>query len=98
VMRVTTLVGEIMKANSAHSAGIDQINQAMSQMERMQHEDNVLATELSEIARTLRFQARRALEAISAFNLRADLIDATAVEDGLRHEAQLQPVAMRSAA
>lgn len=68
-LRVTDLVSKIMTANSEQSAGIVQINEAVTRMERMQQDDAALTEQLNEIARTLRFQSQRALEAISAFNL-----------------------------
>jgi len=89
-LRVADLVSEIMAANSEQSTGIEQINQAVSQMDRMTQEDAVLADQLSEVARALRFQSQRALDAISAFNLATDaapgsnasLVESSAVARG----------------
>jgi aerotaxis receptor len=104
-MRVTDLVSEIMTASSEQSTGIEQINQAVAQMDRMTQEDSSLADQLSEVARTLRFQSKRALEAISAFNLRVGETSASVVEPRIvasdrigAHELRRDALAFRGAA
>ncbi len=94
-LRVTDLVSEIMAANSEQSSGIEQINQAVAEMDRMTQEDSVLADQLNEVARTLRFQSQRALDAISAFNLQTRAAEASVGEDGTVASRRIVPHEIR---
>lgn len=72
VQQVTDIVGEIMCASREQSAGIEQINQAVTDMDQMTQQDAAMAQRVIEIAGSLRQQSNRALEAICAFNLQPE--------------------------
>jgi len=69
VQRVSDIMAEIMSASREQSAGIGQVNVAVTDMDRLTQEDAALAQQVIEIAAALKQQSSRALEAISAFNL-----------------------------
>jgi len=69
VKHVADIMGEIMSSSREQSAGIDQINQAVTNMDQITQEDAAMAQRVIGIAGTLRQQSNRVLEAISAFGL-----------------------------
>jgi aerotaxis receptor len=94
-VRVTDLVSEIMAANSEQSSGIEQINRAVAEMDRMTQEDSVLADQLNDVARALRFQSQRALDAICAFNLQTGAAEASVAEDSTVASRRIDPHEIR---
>jgi len=80
VQRVSDIMAEIMSASREQSAGIGQVNLAVTDMERLTQEDAALAQQVIEIAAALKLQSNRALEAISAFNLQQSDLMTEAVD------------------
>jgi aerotaxis receptor len=80
VRLVTSLVTDIMTANQGQSAGIEQVTRAVSDMDAVTQRDSALAEQLIDVARELRFQAGRMLEAIAAFEMRESASAVPAVE------------------
>jgi methyl-accepting chemotaxis protein len=74
VQRVSDIMGEIMSASREQSAGIAQVNGAVTDMDRLTQEDAALSQQVIQIAAALKRQSSRALEAISAFNLQQDAL------------------------
>lgn len=71
VKRVTDVISEIEAASREQSSGIEQINRAMSQMDKITQQDAQMAHELSETAQSLQRQSEQMLAAISAFSMQA---------------------------
>jgi methyl-accepting chemotaxis protein len=80
VRLVTGLVTDIMAANHEQSSGIEQVSRAVSDMDAVTQRDSALAEQLIEVARELRFQAGRMLEAIAAFEMRESASAAPVIE------------------
>jgi len=71
VIRVTKLVGEIAHTSAEQSAGIEQVNTAMTQMDQVTQSNSAQTEELSATAESLSEQAAHLLELISTFTLSA---------------------------
>ncbi len=69
VHEVTNIMAEIMNASREQSAGIEQINLAVADMDRMTQEDAAMAERVISIAGALNVQSQRMREAVSAFDL-----------------------------
>jgi methyl-accepting chemotaxis protein len=69
VKRVTDIVGEIAAASGEQSAGIEQVNTAMTQMDQVTQSNSAQTEELSATAEALSEQATHLLELIGTFTL-----------------------------
>jgi methyl-accepting chemotaxis protein len=69
VKRVTDVIGEISAASGEQSSGIDQINQAITQMDDVTQQNAALVEEAAAAAEALREQARRLVQTVSVFKL-----------------------------
>jgi methyl-accepting chemotaxis protein len=69
VRRVTGIMGEITAASQEQTAGIEQINQAISQMDLVTQQTAALVEEAAAAAASLQDQAGGLLEAVSVFTL-----------------------------
>ena len=69
ISHVTEIMHEIAAASSEQSRGIDQIGQAVAQMDRMTQQNAALVEESTASARLLEDQARKLYEAIGVFKL-----------------------------
>jgi methyl-accepting chemotaxis protein len=69
VARVTDIMGEITEASREQSAGIDQVNEAITQMDRSTQENAALVEEAAAAAASLQEQAARLAQAASQFRL-----------------------------
>ncbi|MFZ5548943.1 MAG: methyl-accepting chemotaxis protein [Pseudomonadota bacterium] len=69
VKRVTDLIGEISTAAVEQSAGIGQVNTAISEMDRVTQQNAALVEESAAAAETLNEQAQRLAQAVSVFTL-----------------------------
>jgi methyl-accepting chemotaxis protein len=76
VNRVTKLVGEIAHTSSEQSAGIEQVNTAMTQLDQVTQSNSAQTEELSATAESLSEQAARLLALVGTFTL----------SDGGKHE------------
>jgi len=86
VKRVTDVISEIEAASREQSAGIEQINRAMSQMDQITQRDAEMAQELIATAETLQGQSQQMLAAISAFSMQGAGHAAVAVDTGVYAE------------
>ncbi|KWR74954.1 methyl-accepting chemotaxis protein [Cupriavidus sp. IDO] len=71
VKRVTDIMGEISAASSEQSAGIEQVNQAVTQMDSVTQQNAALVEQAAAAAGSLEEQAQRLKEAVSSFRLAA---------------------------
>ena len=69
VKRVTDIVGEIAAASAEQSAGIDQVNTAMTQMDHVTQSNSAQNEELSSTAQALSEQSARLLQLVGTFSL-----------------------------
>ena len=69
IKRVTDIMGEISSASHEQSVGIEQVNQAVSQMDEMTQQNASLVEEAAAAARSLEDQAKNLVKLVSVFNL-----------------------------
>jgi hypothetical protein len=69
VKRVTDIVGEMAAAASEQSAGIEQVNTAMTQMDHVTQANSAQTEELSATAQALSEQAANLLDLVRTFTL-----------------------------
>ncbi|MCS4509092.1 methyl-accepting chemotaxis protein [Xylophilus ampelinus] len=69
VKRVTDIVGEIASASQEQSQGIDQINQAISDMDAVTQQNAALVEESAAAASSMRHQAEQLSQSVSVFRL-----------------------------
>jgi len=72
VKRVTDIVGEIAASSGEQSSGIEQVNSAMTQVDRVTQSNSAQTEELSATAQSLSEQSAHLLELVSTFTLTAD--------------------------
>ena len=72
VKRVTDVIAEIVSASQEQSAGIEQINQAISEMDNVTQQNASLVEEAAAAAESLRDQAGNLVHTVSIFQLRAN--------------------------
>jgi len=70
VQRVTDIMGEISASASAQSHGIDEVNQAVTQVDDMTQQNAALVEESAAAAESLREQAQRLAQVVSQFRVR----------------------------
>ncbi|GAB3467104.1 methyl-accepting chemotaxis protein [Massilia terrae] len=71
VARVTDIIAEITEASREQSAGIDQINEAINQMDRSTQENAALVEEAAATAASMQEQAQRLSQVVGSFRLAA---------------------------
>lgn len=71
VTRVTDIMGEIASASGEQSRGIDQVAQAVAEMDRVTQQNASLVEESAAAAAALEEQANRLAQSVSAFRLTA---------------------------
>jgi methyl-accepting chemotaxis protein len=69
VKRVTDIVTEIAAASAEQSAGVEQVNTAMTQMDQVTQSNSAQTEELSATAESLSEQSAHLMELVSVFNL-----------------------------
>jgi methyl-accepting chemotaxis protein len=69
VRRVTDIMGEISAASQEQTSGIDQINQAITQMDQVTQQNAALVEEAAAAASSLQNQAGSLVETVSVFRL-----------------------------
>jgi uncharacterized coiled-coil protein SlyX len=69
---VTDIMGEITAASQEQTSGIEQINQAVTQMDQTTQQNAALVEEASAAAQSLQEQAGALVEAVSVFRLAGD--------------------------
>ena len=69
VRRVTDIMGEIASASVEQSAGIEQVNQAIAQMDQVTQQNAALVEEAAAAAESLQSQAGALAEAVSQFQM-----------------------------
>ncbi|MCC5074608.1 methyl-accepting chemotaxis protein, partial [Xanthomonas campestris] len=76
VQRVTDIMGEISAASQEQSAGIEQVNQTITQMDETTQQNAALVEEATAAARSLEDQAVQLTEAVAVFKTNAGYVAA----------------------
>ena len=71
VKRVTDIMGEIMAASQEQTAGIEQINQAITEMDNVTQQNAALVEEAAAAAESMQEQAANLSQVVSVFKLHA---------------------------
>ena len=71
VARVTDIMGEIAAASTEQSRGIEQVNQAITQMDEVTQQNAALVEEAAAASKSLEDQGRELNRAVSFFRLNA---------------------------
>ena len=71
VQRVTSMIGEISHSSHQETSGIDQIGDAVTELDHVTQQNAALVEQSAAAAESLRQQAGRLLETVSAFKLQA---------------------------
>lgn len=95
VKRVTGIMGEIAAASAEQSAGIEQVNQAIAQMDEVTQQNAALVEEAAAAAESLQDQAAQLVDAVSVF--RVDGMAPAASPSPVRPEADVMPLPKRRA-
>jgi len=71
IRRVTDIMGEIAAATQEQTAGIEQVNQAITQMDQVTQQNAALVEEAAAAAQSMREQSASLVQAVSVFKLDA---------------------------
>jgi methyl-accepting chemotaxis protein len=97
VRHVTDIMGEIMAATQEQTSGIEQINQAITQMDQVTQANAALVEEAAAASEAVQDQAENLMKAVSVFKL-DDIPAAVAVPVAqARHIAPMAPNSKRTA-
>ena len=72
ILRVTDIMGDIANASHEQSAGIEQVNQAISQMDQVTQQNAALVEEAAAAASSLQDRAVELVDVVAVFRLRGD--------------------------
>jgi methyl-accepting chemotaxis protein len=78
VKRVNEIIGAITTASQEQSMGIDQVNQAMAQIDRVTQQNAALVEEAAAAAESLQEQSTQLVSAVVAFKLDESQVRSTA--------------------
>ena len=78
VRRVADILGEISSASAEQSAGIEQVNQAITQMDDVTQQNAALVEEAAAASQAMQDQADRLAEAVAVFKLDVSAVRAVA--------------------
>ncbi|WP_316044042.1 methyl-accepting chemotaxis protein [Variovorax sp. N23] len=91
VRRVTDIMGEITVASQEQTQGIEQVNQAITQMDHVTQQNAALVEESAAAATALNVQAGGLVEAVYVFNLDAPASKPAAARGGARRGPPAAP-------
>jgi len=91
VKRVTDIMAEIAAASEEQTSGIEQVNQAIVQMDQVTQQNAALVEEAAAAAESMQQQSQHLIKAVSTFKLRAAETAVSHVHT--RHQVEHPPVA-----
>ena len=98
VKRVADIVAEIAAASAEQASGIDQVNEAVTQMDEMTQQNAALVEESTAAAHSLEDQARHLGEVMAFFNTGQPVVAARATErQSARATTTVRPPAIKAA-
>ena len=71
IQRVTDIMGEISSASSEQSAGVGQVGEAMTQMDKATQQNAALVEQSAAAAESLKAQAQQLVQSVAVFKLAA---------------------------
>ncbi|MBT2767501.1 MCP four helix bundle domain-containing protein [Stenotrophomonas sp. ISL-67] len=98
VQRVTDIMAEISAASQEQSAGIEQVNQTVMQMDETTQQNAALVEEATAAARSMEEQAGHLTDAVSLFKLEGQTATAAATAAAAAPARHTAPVRPRAAA
>jgi len=102
IRRLTDIMGEIAAASQQQTTGIEQVNQAIAQMDQVTQQNAALVEEASAAAQAMREQAAGLVDSVSVFKIGADAQAQhviSQIQSASRNApAQLRPARQRPAA
>jgi len=98
VQRVTDIMGEISAASSEQSAGIDQVNAAVTSMDEVTQQNAALVEEAAAAAESLLDQANQLSDAVSVFKLDNGTSVTSRIKPSYMHKAVVKPIVKNSPA
>jgi methyl-accepting chemotaxis protein len=98
VKRVTDIIADIAAASVEQSSGIDQVNQAIAQMDEGTQQNAALVEEASASARSLEQQAEQLVQTVAAFHLEEEPASVTRLAPRLQPVQQSVAVPLRTPA
>ncbi|MDH4216317.1 MAG: methyl-accepting chemotaxis protein, partial [Gallionella sp.] len=94
---VTDIMSEIAAASNEQSAGIEQVNQAITQMDDVTQQNAALVEEAAAAAESMQEQAQVLMQAVSTFKLEAGkTISRAAAKSAAQRTVLEQPAAPRA--
>ena len=97
VKQVSDIIGEIAAASDEQSAGIEQVNRAVVQMDTVTQQNAAMVEEASAAAASLEEQTRKLSEAVNAFRLGDNTAAATAELSPANIPARSTPIVVSGA-
>jgi methyl-accepting chemotaxis protein len=100
VARVTDIMGEITSASQEQTAGIEQINQAITQMDHVTQQNASLVEEAAAASESMQEQAGKLAQSVSVFKLdgrQATAAAPAAREATIRNAKERLPLSIRKA-
>ncbi|WP_414694204.1 methyl-accepting chemotaxis protein [Oxalicibacterium sp.] len=94
VKRVADIMAEITAASREQSDGIEQVNQAVTQMDQVTQQNAALVEEAAAAAESLQDQAKRLAQAVSVFRISGDYVEAA--QDVVPQRRTIQSTAARA--
>lgn len=95
VQRVTDIMGEISAASSEQSAGINQVNDAITSMDEVTQQNAALVEEAAAAAESLVEQAASLMDTVNGFAVHGGATERRASNSPMRRPASHAPVASR---
>ena len=92
VRRVTDIMGEITDASVAQSAGIEQVNQAIAQMDAVTQQNAALVEEAAATAESLQDQVRNLSQVVGIFRLNEQAVVSTAAVSRTPRRENVTPI------
>ncbi|MNP92334.1 Methyl-accepting chemotaxis protein II [compost metagenome] len=91
VKRVTDIMAEIMEASQEQSAGIEQVNQAIAQMDHVTQQNAALVEEAAAAAGSLKDQAAKLEQTVSVFKIDASAPQQVEQQEAVTHSTPARP-------
>ncbi|RJG04117.1 methyl-accepting chemotaxis protein [Noviherbaspirillum sedimenti] len=92
IRRVTDIMGEITAASSEQSAGIEQVNQAIGQMDQVTQQNAALVEEAAAAAASMQDQADKLAQVVGVFRVDGMRTDAVQSRPANKREPHERPV------
>ncbi|HZZ11204.1 MAG TPA: methyl-accepting chemotaxis protein [Paraburkholderia sp.] len=96
ILRVTQMMAEISASSLEQSTGIEQVNQAVVQMDEMTQQNAALVEEAAAAAASLHQQTQQLKQAVSVFEISESVLRTQHIEDGNEPSGRFALAEMRA--